>query len=195
MQRVSTTHVLEKRPVPADAGGSRAAPLLPWSWPEGTRVLLAAVAIAAAISLAAGRAGQPRAGQRTRVASDLVLDMNTASPQALAALPHVGPTLARRIAEARADGPFRSPEDLRARVRGIGPATLAQIAPYVRIEAGTTITPELRPQTIAIVDAAASPGDSSQRLPRSRKPPRTRTRKAKGSLVALTAKDGAESSP
>ena len=62
-----------------------------------------------------------------------MLDPNTASPQALEALPHLGPTLARRIAEARADGPFRSLDDVRARVRGIGPVTLARIAPHLQI--------------------------------------------------------------
>src|SRR5262245_43038048 len=120
-------------PIVADSRPSAQDWALPWSWPEGARIVLAILAISAATGLALGRGNSPSAGRKPAVPSDLVLDVNKASPQALASLPHIGPTLARRIADARADGPFRSREDLRARVRGIGPATLAQIAPYLRI--------------------------------------------------------------
>ncbi len=58
------------------------------------------------------------------------LRINEATTEQLEALPGVGPALAQRIAEARAEGPFLQPEDLR-RVKGIGPAKLAKIAPYV----------------------------------------------------------------
>ena len=43
--------------VPVDAGPSHRRPALPWSWPEGARVLLAVLAIVAAIGLAAARPG------------------------------------------------------------------------------------------------------------------------------------------
>ena len=126
-------------------------------------------------------------------ASELKLDPNTATPEALASLPQIGPTLARRIAEARADGPFRSPDDIRARVRGIGPATLARIEPYLRIEAVPEVGPRLDSPAIAIVDAATNPGRPAAST--SRKPPRPRTRKAKGSSIQVAAKAGASASP
>jgi hypothetical protein len=68
------------------------------------------------------------------VVPDLVLDVNSAPLRALAALPHLGPTLARRLDEARAERPFSSLDEIKARVRGIGPVTLARIAPHLRIE-------------------------------------------------------------
>ena len=59
------------------------------------------------------------------------VDPQTASARALDALPGIGPSIARRIVEARARGAvFERPEDLR-RVRGIGPRTVARLAPYL----------------------------------------------------------------
>src|SRR5579875_3280839 len=112
-------------PITNDVRLARHEPVLPWLWPEGARVLLAIVAILAAIGLALGRRGLTRGSAPGVVFSDLKVDPSTATREVLAALPHVGPALARRIVAAQADGPFRSPADLRARVRGIGPATLA----------------------------------------------------------------------
>jgi competence protein ComEA len=185
----------EKASISTDSPPLRRAARLPWSWPEGARVLLAVVAISAAIGLMAGRRDRPRPTSAKPVleASELKLDPNTATAEALTALPHIGPTLARRIVEARSDGPFRSPEDIRARVRGIGPATLAQIQPYLRIGDEVEIGPRLDSQPIAIVDAGANRGLPA--VSSSRKPPRSRSRKAKGSSVQLAAKAGASASP
>lgn len=58
------------------------------------------------------------------------LDVNAATEAELQRLPGIGPTLARRIVETRAGGPFTSVEELR-RVRGIGAKTLANLRPYV----------------------------------------------------------------
>ncbi|MCG6954768.1 MAG: helix-hairpin-helix domain-containing protein [Gemmatimonadetes bacterium] len=54
------------------------------------------------------------------------VDVNRADEAALQTLPGVGPALARRIVEARSERPFSSLEEL-ARVRGIGPATVARL--------------------------------------------------------------------
>ena len=57
------------------------------------------------------------------------IDPNTADLSGLQELPGVGPVLARRILEDRAEhGPYKSPEDL-LRVPGIGPAKLAKLRP------------------------------------------------------------------
>ena len=59
------------------------------------------------------------------------MDINKADWPELAELPEVGETLARRIVDSRAqDGEFRDHDDLK-RVRGIGPATLEQMRPYL----------------------------------------------------------------
>jgi competence protein ComEA len=63
---------------------------------------------------------------------DPPLDVNAADEAELQRLPGVGPTLARRIVEARGNGPFKSPDDLR-RVKGIGPKTLDSLRPYITV--------------------------------------------------------------
>lgn len=66
------------------------------------------------------------------------IDPNRAAAAELALLPGVGPSLAGAIvADRDASGPFRSVGDL-DRVRGIGPATLARVAPFVAIRAAAT---------------------------------------------------------
>ena len=61
--------------------------------------------------------------------SELRLDPNTVPPEVLTALPHVGASLVDRWIKAREERPFDSLEDARVRVRGLGAATLGQIAP------------------------------------------------------------------
>lgn len=62
------------------------------------------------------------------------VDPSTASRAELSMLPGVGPSLARAIiAERTARGPFRSVDDL-ARVKGIGPARLEALRPWLRVE-------------------------------------------------------------
>ncbi len=60
------------------------------------------------------------------------LDLNRATPAQLDALPGIGPALAARIVAKRDSlRGFRTIDDL-VRVRGIGPATLARLRPYLR---------------------------------------------------------------
>ena len=59
------------------------------------------------------------------------LDLDNATAQQLEGLPALGPAMARRIVANRDSfGPFKAIENLR-RVRGIGPKTLARLAPLV----------------------------------------------------------------
>jgi competence protein ComEA len=71
------------------------------------------------------------------------LPINTCSLDSLTLLPGVGPVLAGRIQEMRAEGfIFAREEDLR-QVKGIGPALSARLAPLV------LYTPETLPDTLA----------------------------------------------
>ncbi len=65
-------------------------------------------------------------------AASLFVDVNTATAQELAALPGIGPALARRIVAWRgANGPFATVDDLE-KVPGVGPATVERLRPRVR---------------------------------------------------------------
>lgn len=72
---------------------------------------------------AAGPAAKLRPG-------DPAVDVNAADEVTLQRIPGVGPTLARRIVDARGLDRFKSPDDLR-RVKGVGPKTLEAVRPYV----------------------------------------------------------------
>jgi competence ComEA-like helix-hairpin-helix protein len=60
------------------------------------------------------------------------LDLNKATAQELQSLPGVGPKLAERILDERQRKPFESVDDLH-RVSGIGPKTLEQLRPLIRV--------------------------------------------------------------
>lgn len=84
-------------------------------------------------SASGGRAGGGGRGGGGAASPDAPVDVNRAGEQELQALPGVGPALARRIVEWRAEnGPFRTPADLE-KVRGIGPKMRERIEPLVRL--------------------------------------------------------------
>jgi hypothetical protein len=97
----------------------------------GTTVAVAAIAL----GFFAGEPG----GAEAAKARELRLDPNTVPPEVLTALPHVGASLVDRWVKAREERPFRSLEDARARVRGLGVATLGQIAPFFEFPEGGRI--------------------------------------------------------
>ena len=129
-------------------------------------VLLAAV-VAAALGLGFG-GGVGEESQHTVVAPvpGLRLNPNTVPPQVLTALPHVGAALVDRWVKAREERPFESLEDARARVRGLGAATLDQIGPYFELPAG---------RRQAVKSMVSLDG------PRAKSKPRTASRKKSGS--------------
>jgi len=64
----------------------------------------------------------------------LLLDLNTASKEELRSLPRVGPVLAQRIVDYRAQiGAFGQVEELK-KVKGIGDKTFEKIKPYVSLK-------------------------------------------------------------
>ncbi|MDO4637283.1 MAG: helix-hairpin-helix domain-containing protein [Lautropia sp.] len=71
-----------------------------------------------------------------------VIDLNAASPETLGSLPGIGPVLLQRILAARQQGSFTSPEEMVARVPGLGPGRLARWQ-----AAGIVVQAEGRQQT------------------------------------------------
>ena len=69
-----------------------------------------------------------------------MVDPNTAPPAVLGALPHLGPAMVKRIIAAREKSPLRSLDDLDTRVRGIGPATVESLSPFLQFEPQETRT-------------------------------------------------------
>jgi len=64
----------------------------------------------------------------------LAVDLNRASAEDLAAVPGIGPALAKRLMEYRqAHGPFKKIEDLEEKVLGFGPKKVETIKPYLII--------------------------------------------------------------
>ncbi|MGL6097568.1 MAG: helix-hairpin-helix domain-containing protein [Fimbriiglobus sp.] len=73
----------------------------------------------------------PSPGSPTKLRpGDPPLDVNSTGETDLQRLPGIGPTLARRIVEARGSQRFITPDDLK-RVKGIGPKTVESVRPYV----------------------------------------------------------------
>jgi hypothetical protein len=48
-------------------------------------------------------------------------------------LPHAGPSLVKKLVEQRQVRPFASMDDMKRRVRGLGPVTMARLGPHLRI--------------------------------------------------------------
>jgi competence protein ComEA len=125
----------------------RSTPLPLWGWTTPARAWFSGFGAMAALGLIAGTRmpdGPPAP------APVLIVDPNTAPPEVLCALPKLGPALVGRILAARDAAPFRSLDDLDARVRGIGPVTLAALRPHLKIEP----TGRGVPPSVAAVDPA-----------------------------------------
>ena len=78
-------------------------------WPVGVRGLLTVLGMLAALGLRmADRGVGPGSRVACKPAPVLVLDPNTAPPAVLGALPHVGPSLVKKLVEQRELRPFAS---------------------------------------------------------------------------------------
>jgi competence ComEA-like helix-hairpin-helix protein len=87
------------------------------------------------------------------------LDLNEANAADLELLPGIGPSLALRIVQARLDqGAFGAVEEL-MRVRGIGPATLAKLRPFLYVDSHASDAAKGRARSSAprVTDPASTP--------------------------------------
>jgi competence protein ComEA len=94
-------------------------------------------------------------GQATPPPPALVVDLNTAPPEVLRALPRLGPVLVDRIVAAREEAPFRSIEDFDARVKGIGAATVRALRPHVMVAPPVRPSVSATPPRLAATERAA----------------------------------------
>ena len=79
-------------------------------------------------------ASQQNLSAAQRILLGQTIDINTADQQTLEVLPLIGPVLARRIIDNRAEkGPFSSIHDL-ARVYGVGPRIVDRNSPYIAVK-------------------------------------------------------------
>ncbi|WP_435007197.1 ComEA family DNA-binding protein [Tundrisphaera lichenicola] len=103
----------------------------PWGWngpARGLLILLASMSggILTGVSSSPSRSviGPPA----------LRIDPNTAPAPVLGVLPGIGPVLARRIVDARDVSNFGTIDDLDRRVKGIGPAKVELLRPFLRLD-------------------------------------------------------------
>ncbi len=102
---------------------------------EGGPTVATALLVALAAALVASTATPMRSGASAAPVAlrSIRIDINSAGVAELCLLPEVGPALARAIvADRAAHGPFRSVEEI-DRVRGVGPATMRSLAPFVTV--------------------------------------------------------------
>ena len=84
------------------------------------------------VGIAPAPAAAPPPATRGKHSADTAhINIDAASAEVIERLPRIGPATARRIVANRDSfGPFKSVEGLK-RVKGMGPATLAQILPFI----------------------------------------------------------------
>jgi competence protein ComEA len=95
---------------------------------------LATLGVALMAAPVVGMAAGPAAaqGQEAKAPSQ-PLDLNTATAEALLAIPGIGTVMAERIVQWREEhGPFQSVDDL-MKVKGIGEKSLEKLRPYVKV--------------------------------------------------------------
>ncbi len=121
-------------------------------WPPATQWTTAALTLLFLALLAWRGLGLSRHATRPlRIEDDgaprEVIDLNDADVVDLRLIPGVGETLASRIVQRRETvGPYRSVEELR-QVKGVGPAMLERMRPYLRIGPSTE-EPMLPPRVV-----------------------------------------------
>ncbi len=86
------------------------------------------------LGLALAWASPPADGPALDPPPLLRIDPNTAPAAILTSLPRLGPTRISALLAAHHQRPFASADDLERRVKGIGPATISAMRPYLRFD-------------------------------------------------------------
>jgi len=93
------------------------------------------------------------------LASEGVVNINTASESQLMLLPRVGPSLAKKIVDFRSsNGEFKAPEEL-VMVPGVGDKTYELMAPYIVVKGETTLKEKAKAAAAAEPKAAPAKVD------------------------------------
>lgn len=71
------------------------------------------------------------------------VNVNTAKAEQLMLLPRIGKVMAQRIIDQRKAEKFKRVEDLE-KVKGIGPKSIQNLRPFVRVTGRTTLTKKVR---------------------------------------------------
>lgn len=102
------------------------------------------------------------------------VNANTASVDDLQAVPGIGPAIAQRIVSERGKGPFKSLDDLQARVKGVGEASIRKMA-----AGGLTVGPSraVAAKADPTPGARADPKASPKADPRKAEAPRVESPK------------------
>jgi hypothetical protein len=138
-------------------------------WAIDVRALLVAlVVIVSAWSWAGSFRGRPERSPSSRNAPALIVDPNTVPAQVFTALPHVGPALARGLDAARRERPLESLRDARQRVSGLGPASIKQMAPYLRL-AEASSADEPGPRAVISANQLRTPSKTASKPSRTKK--------------------------
>ena len=104
------------------------------------RNTLAALALGAVLAGALGAPIASAAPDAKPAPSPAVVNVNTATAEELTALPGIGEKRAQAILEIRKEkGGFKSVDEL-TEVKGIGPANLEKLRPYLRVSSDASGT-------------------------------------------------------
>ncbi len=149
---------MDAAPPPAPPQPPPASP----AWPRAAQFAAALLLGGAIVLLGVHAWGTLRWGSRPtelKPGRAQCIDLNRAERAELLQLPGVGSIMAARIEEyRRANGGFRSVEEL-GRVRGVGPATVARLRPWVYVE-NADDEPDAETTTVAARPAGAPAKDS-----------------------------------
>jgi competence protein ComEA len=121
-----------------------------WGWEMPQRRALALMIALGAITLFLSSLPLATDPAASPPPSGVEVDLNSAPPALLLALPGLGPSRVDQIVAARNDRPFDSLEDVEHRVKGIGPATIGGFKPWARVvppDHGATSSPSPSPPT------------------------------------------------
>ena len=103
---------LNTQPIEDNPTSDRRGPVVPWTWPMGTRSAAGVPGDGRRVGSENGEPGRsPVLGADRGIRRSWSWTRIPRRMRALAALPHVGPALAQRLVEARTERPFSSLED------------------------------------------------------------------------------------